>query len=84
MGSALLSTFPQPSGTKGEKTIATTQHFYTKFQIKLSQTIDTFRFWQPRRWNPLRHTKHPLLYFRPLLAIMEKGNEGMRMVSIQK
>ena len=43
MGSVLLSTFPQPSGTKGENYLTNTQSFYSKFQNKLSQIIDTFR-----------------------------------------
>ncbi len=44
MGSAFLSTFPQPAGKKGEKDLANTENFDSKFQNKLSQIIDTFRW----------------------------------------
>ena len=44
MGSVILSTFPQLSLLKGEKTNLTyTLLIYNKFRNKLSKIIDTFR-----------------------------------------
>ena len=58
MGSVILSTFPQLSLLKGEKTNLTyTLLIYNKFRNKLSKIIDTFRV----SWFPDRLASQPAL-----------------------